>query len=170
MVVQAGAATAEPIAINGGALTVTYSGAPTFTLVGDDFVVSGVGADFGSTGPDRCSPCVPGDLVGFNSTYVGSTLGSGPAFVNGVTYPQLFYAGTFHFDAGTVVFPAGAGLVTLTTPFDFRLENGNPAYMFGFLDSQETDAVFSVMLSGHGTAIGRFFEDVPGLFTVVDVT
>jgi hypothetical protein len=171
MVLQAGAATADPVLITGGALNVAFTGTPRFTLVADEFVVTGVGFDFGSTGPDRCSPCVTGDLVPFDSTYAGSTLGSGPAFINGVTYPELFYAGEFHFDGGNVLFPAGSGLVTLTAPFDFRLENGDPVFMSGYLDSQmQSPSVFNVTLSGHGTAIGRFREGAPGLFNVVDVT
>jgi len=171
IIVQAATATADPIQITGGALTtIGLNGSPDFTLVADGFVVTGGRGDFGGTGPASCSPCAPGDLIPFDSTYSGSSLGTGAAHVDGVTYPHLYYAGVFQFLAGDVLFPVASGPVTLTVPFQFRDKAGDPAFMSGYLDSEMHTAVFRVTLSGQGTAVGRFREGPEGLYGFVDVT
>jgi PEP-CTERM motif-containing protein len=168
IILHAAVATADPVQITGGSLTtIGISGSPDFTLVADGFVVTGGRGDWGGTGPASCSPCAAGDLIPFDSTYAGSSLGTGSAFVNGVTYPHLFYAGQFQFDGNDVPFPAASGFVTLTAPFVF-----DPVSMSGYLDSELHTQVFRVTLSGRGTAIARFREEAhtPGLFDFVDVT
>ena len=54
-----------------------------------------------------------------SSFLVGSSLGHGPATINGVFFPELFYSGTFSLGA-SVLLPVGVFTdITLTTPFNF---------------------------------------------------
>jgi hypothetical protein len=109
---------ADPIVITSGSLTVTgLSGSPTYSISGANFSVTSVGGDSGNT--PNCLPCLPGQVANVSSFLVGSSLGHGPAVINGVSFPELFYSGTFNLGA-TVLLPTGVFTdITLTTPFTF---------------------------------------------------
>ena len=109
---------ADPIVITSGSLTVTgLSGSPTYSISGTNFSVTSVGGDSGNT--PNCFPCLPGQTVPVTSFLVGSSLGHGPATINGVFFPELFYSGTFNLGA-LVTLPVGVTTdVTLTAPFNF---------------------------------------------------
>lgn len=109
---------ADPIVITSGSLTVTgLAGSPTYSISGTNFSVTSVGGDSGNT--PNCFPCLPGQTVSVGSFLVGSSLGHGPATINGVSFPELFYSGTFSFGAA-VLLPVGVFTdITLTTPFNF---------------------------------------------------
>lgn len=109
---------ADPIVITSGSLTVTgIAGSPTYSISGMNFSVTSVGGDSGNT--PNCLPCLPGQLANVSSFLVGSSLGHGPATINGVSFPELFYSGTFNLGA-TVLLPVGGTTdLTLTTPFTF---------------------------------------------------
>lgn len=109
---------ADPIVITSGSLTVTgLSGTPKYSISGNNFSVTSVGGDSGNT--PNCFPCLPGQLVNVSSFLVGSSLGHGPATINGVSFAELFYSGTFNLGA-VVLIPTGVTTdITLTTPFTF---------------------------------------------------
>jgi PEP-CTERM motif len=162
-------ATADPITITGGALVATGdSGNTTFVLTGENFAAAGVGEP-GFAGPFLCSnPCVTGDLVSLDGNFAGeSTLGSGPAIVNGVPYSKMFYAGGLAFEAETVQFPAGSSTVKLMSPFALS----NDSFLEGFLTANLLDPpVFRVGLAGLGVATATYNEGPDGLFNFSHVT
>src|SRR5215208_5643072 len=108
---------ADPIVITSGSLTVTgISGSPTYSISGANFSVTSVGGDPGNT--PNCFPCLPGQTANVSSFLVGSSLGHGPAVINGMSFAELFYSGTFSLGA-SVLLPAGTTDLTLMTPFTF---------------------------------------------------
>jgi len=109
---------ADPIVITSGSLTVTgLSGSPKYSISGNNFSVTSIGGDSGNT--PNCFPCLPGQLVNVSSFLVGSSLGHGPATINGVSFPELFYSGTFSLGAAVLLPVGGSSDLTLTTPFTF---------------------------------------------------
>jgi hypothetical protein len=163
---------ADPITITGGALTATgVFGSTTFILTGKGFAVAG-GREPGSADPSGCSPCVAGDIVSFNGQFAGeSTLGSGPAILNGLAYSKLFYAGRLGFEGGEVEFPGGSSTVNLVSPFALSSDPGDPSFLQGFLDEfLQGTPVFSVALAGQGVATATYTEGPQGLFNYSNVT
>jgi hypothetical protein len=161
-------ATADPITITGGALVATGSfGSTTFILTGENFAAAG-GQEPGFAAPSLCSPCVAGDLVNLDGNFVGeSTLGSGPAIVNGLAYSKVFYAGQLEFDAETVQFPAGSSTVKLMSPFVLSTDS----LLEGFLTTDFRDPpVFRVALAGLGVTTATYNEGPDGLFNFSHVT
>jgi len=109
---------ADPIVITSGSLTVTgLSGSPHYSISGQNFSITSVGGDSGNT--PNCFPCLPGQTVSASSFLVGSSLGHGPATINGVSYAELFYGGTFSLGASVLLPVGGTTDLTITTPFTF---------------------------------------------------
>ena len=109
---------ADPIVITSGSLTVVgLSGSPTYSISGTNFQVTSVGGDSGNT--PNCFPCLPGQTVSASSFLVGSSLGHGPAVINGMSFAELFYSGTFNLGASVTLPVGGTTDITLTTPFSF---------------------------------------------------
>jgi hypothetical protein len=164
---------ADPITITGGALTtVGVFGSNSFTLTGEGVSFVG-GGDPGFAAPSGCSPCMAGDLVNMNGRFVGDfTLGSGPATVNGVSYPKVYYAGVLDFQAEAVTFPVGSSNVELTSPFVLTSGPSNGSFLEGFLTSNlQGPVVFNVDLTGGGLVTATFREGAtPGLFDFQQVT
>jgi hypothetical protein len=165
-------AAADPITVTGGSLTTSGVFGPVdFTLTGQGFSAHG-GGEPGFAGPSLCTPCVTGNLVDFNGTFAGEfTLGSGPATVNGVSYPNVFYTGSLEFEAPGVTFPGGSSTVTLTSPFMLATPPGSASSLQGFLDaSLQGPPVFNVALTGAGVATAIYTEGPAGLFNFSHVT
>jgi hypothetical protein len=164
---------ADPVTITGGALTtVGIGGYTSFTLTGDGFLV---GPAFpGPRPPATCFPCLAGDSVSFNSSFKGDfNLGFGPAIVDGVSYPELHYAGVLAFEGGSVTFPGGSsGTVELVSPFVLASDAVNGSFLEGFLTSDlQGPAVFNVELTGGGLATATFSEGpIAGQFFFQQVT
>jgi hypothetical protein len=161
-------ATADPITITGGALTSAgLFGPTTFILTGENFAAASVG-ESGFAAPMLCSPCVAGDLVSLDGNFAGeSTLGSGPAIVNGVTYSKVFYAGQLQFEAETVQFPAGSSTVELMSPFVLSTDSFIEAFL---LSNLQDPPVFRLPLAGLGVATATYKEGPEGLFDLSTVT
>ena len=157
---------ADPIVITSGSLTVTgIAGSPTYSISGMNFSVTSVGGDSGNT--PNCLPCLPGQLANVSSFLVGSSLGHGPATINGVSFPELFYSGTFNLGAA-VVLPTGVFTdITLTTPFTFsgnirgcdgsNLVCGNEVFSLTELVGQGTATVQFTFGFNQGTGQPLFF-------------
>lgn len=165
-------ATADPITIiTGGALTTAgIFGPTTFIVTGENFAAAGVGQS-GFAAPILCSPCVAGDLVSLDGNFEGdSTLGSGPAIVNGVAYSEVFYAGRLQFEAETVQFPAGNSTVTLTSPFVLSTDSFLEGFLIPPSGNLQDPPVFRVPLAGLGVATATYNEGLEGLFNPSRVT
>src|SRR5687768_4116151 len=109
---------ADPVVITGGSLTVIGTfGTATYTITGQNFLVSASGGDQGNT--PGCLPCPSGTPVSISSFLVGSSLGHGTAIIDGITIPNLFFFGEFSLGAQPVILPQGLTEVTVMVPFSF---------------------------------------------------
>jgi len=110
---------ADPFVVTGGfAQTREFSaqGGP-FTLTGENFLLTG-GTSFGVPAGGAAGL---GQILAFGSQFTDSDINAGSAQFNGVTYPTMFYAGSFGI-GGTLVVPLDApssGLFNVTAPFAF---------------------------------------------------
>ena len=144
---------ADPIVITSGSITVTgLVGVPHSILMGDNFSLTAAGLDSGNT--PNCGPCFGGVPTRTSSFFVGSAIGVGTATINGMTFTNVGFRGTFNLGAPDAVLPAnGTSDVTLMIPFGFAgtVEGCLPSGLIC------TTQVFStVELVGQGIAIARF--------------
>jgi len=129
----------------------SFTSEPDWTLVGDGIAAGAGGGDTGNTGGQDCDPCRPGRSISMAGFFGGRTLGSGSAVVNGVLYPQVFFAGTLRFQANTTVMPDfdGNSWRNVTVPFSLDTISG----LQGYADPMQTQLLFSIQpLTGRGTA------------------
>ena len=156
-------ARADNVIIDSGSVSFQgLAGATIFSFAGQGLAVSGRTEGFPHA--SACFPCRPGDILPLSALAGFSSLGSGPATVNGVFYQNLFFDGHFTFGAASIVLPFDESpLVTITAPFTFNsLMQGCAQDTFGGLCPG--GYVFSTMLSGQGIAtlqLSSFFD--PGL-------
>lgn len=141
-------ASADPIEITSGFVSVSRLRGPTYNLVGLDFVATGGAGEHGATGPELCSPCLAGDIIPLNSLYVGSSLGLGTAIVDGRVFPNLIFTGVFEFTGDPLVMPNSTSNVVLTAPFTFS------GFLAGCLQSDPfcQMPVFTTELTASGVA------------------
>ena len=110
---------ADPIVITSGSLTVNSSAVATYTLNGQNFSVTSIGGDSGNSGPVGCLPCVSGNLASTSSFFVGTSLGTGSATINGTTFNPVDFLGEFTLGGTPVLLPVGTTDVSFTVPFNF---------------------------------------------------
>jgi PEP-CTERM motif len=153
---------ADPVVITSGVITAQppiLLGDAVVRLEGDTFALQGRFPD-GGTG--LCFPCVAGTYT-FGMSW-GGDMGSGSGIVNGTMYPSLWFAGTgFTVGGSATIPPDGPSRLSLTFPFSVVAGST----IWGFSDSQRTNQVFTLDVTGSGTAemsIGRP-ESGPQLYT-----
>jgi hypothetical protein len=135
--------------VTGGNVMVSgIFGGPMFNLTGDNFSATSLGGDFGNFGPQRCSPCIAGTLLGVGGSFQGLQLGGGgTANINGMLFTNVGWSGQMSLNGGTFLVPAALDDVTIVAPFIFTANlNGCSG---GCLVNP---AIFSVQLVGSGTA------------------
>lgn len=157
---------ADPIVVTSGSLTVTgISGGPQFGLFGENFSITG-GGEQGSAQVQQCFPCLSGGQIGVNAFFAGgSTLGGGAVTINGTTFTNVVYAGTFVFSSGTVTIPPATTNISITVPFTFAGDIRGCPFLGGPPDCSPGDAVFSTQLVGQGIAtiqLNFFFVNANG--------
>ena len=148
---------ADPIVVTTGSLTLPgFFSAATYSFSGENFNLTGSGAEPGATGPQFCFPCASGDTINVNSSFSGSSLGFGSATINGMTFSSLVFLGQIQFSGNPLIVPVAMSNVTLTAPFTF----------FGTLSGcqapcSEQNIVFTTELTGSGLAFIelRFFPE-----------
>jgi len=115
----AATASADPIVITSGTLTVTgLSGGPQFSLTGLNFAANG-GGEQGSSHPQMlCFPCVSGDAIDVGGFFGGSSVFHS-ATLNGTFYPNIGLGGVFILSGPTIIVPNSTSNPTLTSPFWF---------------------------------------------------
>ena len=143
---------ADTIVITSGSLSVTgITGGPSYSLFGENFSVSG-GGEPGSTQAAQCFPCVSGNVIGLNGFYAGGAtlgFGGGTATIDGMTFTNLVFAGTFVF-ASSAVIPAATTNISITAPFTFAGDIRGCVFQGGPPDCSPGDSVFSTQLVGQG--------------------
>ena len=158
---------ADEIIITDGYLTIQRLGSgPTFSFgnPSQGFNVSNVGytqGDGGGFGP-VCSPCVAGQSISINGHFAGgSTLGYGPATVNGVSYERVYFQpASLNFNAPTIIVPLdNSPLVTINVPFTLTGSIGLT------LNPDQPPAFFTTTLGGQGIAtliLNSYFTETNG--------
>jgi hypothetical protein len=140
---------ADPIVITGGFVFVQDMRGPAYSLVGSNFGITGGAGDEGNTGPARCFPaCRGGDVIPVSSTYLGTSLGLGSAFVNGSFFHNIRILGVFTFTGDPFVVPNATSAVSITAPFLFS----GAIVGCSLSDSDCRTPVFSTQLVGSGIA------------------
>jgi hypothetical protein len=166
MVLVASTAHAQPGALSGGALSVTDSAAlapPIWTIVGNAISAFGIGGDSGVAGGYTCQPCSAGDAVPIAGNFSGDTLGTGRAVVNGALYSPVYFGGVLNLDADAAVMPNfdGNAWANVAVPFSVAADS----FLTGYSDSARTKLLFSIPLSGQGTATLHVLEFVDAFGT-----
>lgn len=155
---------ADPIVVTSGSLSVTgITGGPRFSLFGENFSVDG-GGEQGSNQAAQCFPCVSGNVIGLNGFFAGSSLGGGTITIDGTTFTNLVFAGTFVFTASAVI-PAATTNISITAPFTFAGDIRGCEFHGGPPDCSPGDSVFSTQLVGQGIAtvqLDFFFVNASG--------
>lgn len=144
------AATADPIVVTGGLLSVASpGGSEPFLLLGDGLSLSGVGTE-NFLGPASCNPCIT-EPITFNGTLDSWVPTPVTETVGGTVFPNVFLAGTMSFSGPTFPASLAASTGSLTAPFTFF------ATLRGFADSSLTGPpLFDNTFTGSGTASATF--------------
>jgi len=144
---------ADPLVVTGGSTqTNNCCGiGGRFTLTGDNFMLNGgTGSGVGNTGF-----ALAGEEIRFGARFSGSDISAGTNVqFNGVTYPVMYYEGTFRI-GGVVMIPLDApttGSFTLTAPFTFAADLKGCATNNLFLSSCQTPLIFDTTFIGQGIA------------------
>ena len=115
---------ADPIVVTGGNFTVTgAAGGPVYTITGDNFSMTSTGGDQGNLAPQNaCFPCADGDLLNLGGVFIGQSLGSGTITINGTTFTNVGFGGTFTFSAPQFIFdpPTAPNNTVIQTAFSFE--------------------------------------------------
>lgn len=140
---------------------------PIFYLNGPGLSVSSdippiVGGDVGNVeARDFCQTmiCVPGTVVGTNSSFSGVVGPFGArAIVNGVEYYTTVITGSLNFVSQPIVLPDAAGYVQITIPFSFSGELTGNAYQ-----PNVVNPIYTATMSGRGLATFVFFYYPKGM-------
>src|SRR5829696_6738271 len=114
---------ADPIVITGGNFTVTgAAGGPTYTLTGNNLSVTSTGGDQGNLVPQRvCFPCAEGSVFSLSGLFIGQSLGQGTITIDGTTFTNVGFGGTFVFSAPEFTFdpPTAPNNTVIQTAFSF---------------------------------------------------
>jgi hypothetical protein len=147
---------ADPVVITGGSLTVVgIIGRPSYTIVGQNFLVTAANGDEGNT--PSCIPCPSGTPISISSFLVGSSLGGGTAIVDGTVFNNLAFFGQFSLATQSVILPPGMVDITITAPFFFS------GFITGCIGNAlvcQTE-VFTRELVGQGTVTAIFGSGFP---------
>lgn len=148
---------ADPLVINGGQFFVdSLVASPHYTIQGENFSINGSGGPPGSV--PVCNPCVNGVPVDVSSSFSGTSLGSGSATFNGVTFNNIGFLGQFNFVVQPFVLPITednliGAKIEVDTPFVFNgtIQGCSPSNV------NCTTEVFSLTeLHGEGIAKAMF--------------
>lgn len=154
-------AKAEPITLTGGTV-VTSVGILGINAFGQDFLIQGAagggGGDF-TFATCTPSPCAPGSILNVGGVLPASLfnfgspqMATGTVFLNGVTFPDVFFEGTLNF-AGSAVLPAD-----FVNGQDFFVPFTMEGQVIGFLpcapplNNLKCDQLFDITLIGSGIA------------------
>lgn len=144
---------ADTVVIESGQLFVNgIAGGPFYTIIGTNFSATSTGGDPGNT--PNCVPCPSGTPINISSFLVGSSLGSGSATINGVTFNNISFLGEFNFVVQPVVLPNEVSLgVQVEVPFFF---SGNIRGCTPNALNCTTEVFSTTQLVGQGIAKAAF--------------
>lgn len=128
--------------ITSGFLNTMRGGTQIYTFAGNNFTISATSNDFGRVDAYSFNPHVVGSPISLRSSFQGNTLGRGSATIGGMSYTNVFFAGVADFFGSAIAQP-------ISTSGSFTLDG----FLLGFADSQRTQLLFSLTLTGQGIAM-----------------
>ena len=109
---------ADTVVITSGTASINGAARLSYNLSGTNFSVMTVGnGDEGNSSAAQCHPCASGMTINAGGFFVGTSLGSGNATVNGVTFNNIGFLGTFNIGGGPITLPVGTSDLTFVVPF-----------------------------------------------------
>jgi len=147
---------ADPVVITSGSAEINGVARLSYNLVGENFSVMTIGnGDEGNSSAAQCHPCGSGMTIGAGGFFVGTSLGSGNAIVNGTTFNNIGFLGTFNIGSGPIVLPVGTSDLTFVVPFTLTGD------ITGCLPDNTSclTHVFSTTLVGQGIATLKLHFD-----------
>jgi hypothetical protein len=141
-------ARADPLVVTGGSATSHSNFGGTFTLIGNNFTLSG------GTGQGVTSfPAPAGTTVGLGNFNLGLDIFGGPAVVNGVSYPSVVYQGFMRFSAAYTLPSDAPSEFTVVVPFAFTAQLQGCTDPLGAINTcPAANVVFDSTLTGQGLA------------------
>jgi len=118
MFLIAPAVNADPLVITSGTASISQTARISYNLFGTNFSFTGSNGDEGNSPVTDCHPCGSNLPVALGGFFTGSSLGSGSATINGQTFNNIDFPGTFNIGGGPV-FLSGTQDITVTVPFAF---------------------------------------------------
>ena len=109
---------ADPLVITSGTASISGTARISYNLIGSNFSFTGANGDEGNSPATGCHPCSSLNPISLGGFFVGTSLGSGSATLNGMTFNNIDFLGTFSIGGGPV-FLSGNSDVTVTVPFTF---------------------------------------------------
>jgi hypothetical protein len=109
---------ADPLVITSGTASISGTARISYNLIGQNFSFTGANGDEGNAPATNCHPCSSLNPIGLGGFFVGTSLGSGSATLNGSTFNNIDFLGTFNIGGGPV-FLSGTSDVTVIVPFSF---------------------------------------------------
>src|SRR5215510_7355984 len=77
-------------------------------IAGQNFSIATIGnGETGNAPSATCSPCVSGMNVFAGGFFTGDSLGSGNATINGMTFNNIGFLGTFNIGSAAITLPVG---------------------------------------------------------------
>ena len=147
---------ADPAVITSGSASINSSARLSYNIAGLNFSIATNGSgDTGNAPSATCSPCTSGMNVFAGGFFVGTSLGSGNATINGTTFNNIGFLGTFNIGSALSTLPVGTSDVTFVVPFTWT---GN---IIGCQPDNVSclTQVFSMDVTGQGIATLRYRYD-----------
>jgi len=148
---------ADPAVITSGSASINNNARLSYNIAGQNFSIATNGnGETGNAPSATCSPCVSGMNVSAGGFFVDTSLGSGNATVNGVTYTNIGFSGTFSIGSQLSTLPLGTSDVTFIVPFQ----------LVGNIIGCQPDHIscitqpFSMDVVGQGIATLRYRYDI----------
>ena len=148
---------ADPLVITGGQFFIDGVGVSLhYIILGENFSISATGGTPGST--PNCTPCLSGTPISISSIFTGTSLGSGSATINGITFNNIGFLGQFNFAVQDIVLPVTednliGATVQVEVPFDItgNIQGCSPSNV-----NCTTEVFSTTALVGQGIAKAAF--------------
>lgn len=153
MLVFAPSVYADPLVITSGTASINNAARLSYNIAGQNFTIATIGnGETGNAPSATCIPCVSGMTVGAGGFFTGDSLGDGNATINGMTFNNIGFLGTFNIGSTLVTLPVGTSDLVFVLPFTLT---GN---IIGCQPDNTSclTQVFSTQISGQGIATLRY--------------
>lgn len=144
---------ADPLVITSGSASINNAARLAYNIAGQNFSIATIGnGETGNAPSATCSPCVSGMNVFAGGFFTGDSLGSGNATINGMTFNNIGFLGTFNIGSAAITLPVGTSDLVFVVPFQLTGD------IIGCQPDNTSclTQVFSTQISGQGLATLRY--------------